>query len=111
MKTYKILSSTIVSQEQVDDVLVAAFEGGITYWCAEIRESKPPSEQSTYYSNTLTRDGELELYVIDERKWYKLTLDKLLEAFGDMEFDFDDYDAGNADAAIQIAVFGEVVYG
>lgn len=111
MKTYKILSSTIVSQEQVDDVLVTAFEGGISYWCSEIRESKPPSDPTTYHSDTLTRGGELELYVIDERKWYKLTLDRLLEAFGDMEFDFDDYDAGNADAAVQVAVFGEVVYG
>lgn len=110
MKEYEIKTTQLVTQEDIDDVLVTAFEGGITYWCDEVRVKEGhEASEDCYKSEVLTRGGVLELH--DEEGWHTLTLDKLLEVLGNMHFNFDDYDAGDADTAVQKAVFGELVYG
>lgn len=120
MKTYEIIKT--VTQEQIDDVLTTAFEGGISYWCGEIRvPSSDIGEKFEYASEALTRGHHIQLFDLEESNpetnhstygvWHKLTLNKLLRAFGNMNFDFDNYDASDADQVVQKAIFGEIVYG
>lgn len=119
MKEYEIQTTQRVTDEQIDDVLATAFEGGITYWCDAVRIRQKPSDDYDYASQVLTREGTLEIHETEEYdpetksygKWHLLTMPKLLKALGDMHFDFDDYDAGDADSVIQKAIFGEIVYG
>lgn len=119
MKQYEITTTTRVTDEDIDDLLVTAFEGGITYWCDAVRVIEEPSESYEFASEVLTRGGMLELHDAEEfddeteqyGKWYVLTMPMLLKALSDVSFDFDDYDAGDADTVIQKAIFGGIVYG
>lgn len=111
MKKYEISTVQVVTQEQIDDVLADAFEHGVTHWCNEIREELPPEEDTKHFSDVLTRGGSLGLHDANENEWRYLNLDALLGAFGEMQFDFDNYDAMDADAVVQKAIFKEVVYG
>lgn len=84
-------------------------------WCGEVKVGEEPTEKYEYLSEVLTRGGTLKLFnrlyedSDSEGEWVTLTLSKLLQALGD--FDFEDYDAINADTVVQKAVFGEVIYG
>ena len=116
MKKYEIKAEIRVelTQEDIDDIMVGALEGGITYWCSEAS----PSEQ-------ISRGGTLLLYDFEEEAYRKLDLEKFLNGFklwvengGDQygavqghEVDCCNIDAGCADAIIQYSLFGEVVYG
>lgn len=124
MKTFTIESSYTVTQEDVDDIVSTALEGGITYWCDTVRVKDNllnPPEDFDYLSYALTRGFDLELHdreygAEDEEDyesggWHVLTLDNLLEALGELHIDFDNYDANDADKAIQTAIFGELIYG
>lgn len=112
MKTYTVETIREITQEQIDDVLADAFEHGVSYWCDEIRVKKQPKgENYTYASDALTRGHNVALHDAEESKWEVLTIDSFVKALGDMQFDFDNYDAMDADAVVQKAVFGEVVYG
>lgn len=111
MKTYDIVTTQTVTQEQIDDVLVTAFEGGSNYWIDEVTIDEEPTEKYKYMSDVLTRGGTLKVYITDEEEIKVLRLEKLLEALSDVNFNFDDYDAGDADTVVQKALFGEVVYG
>lgn len=113
MKTYDLTSTRKVTSEQIDDVMVTALEGGITYWADEARVKKghEPKTETQYASETLTHGGVLEIHDAEDGVWLTLTLECLLKALADQHFDFDNYDAYDADAAVQQAIFGEVVYG
>lgn len=111
MKTYEIVRKQTVTQEQIDDVLTDAFEGGVMAdWCQGIVIVDEPDEEYQYASEVITRGGKLKILDEDEEP-HELTLDKLLKGFAGIPFDFDDYDAVDADAVVQYALFGEVIYG
>lgn len=114
MKTFEIKTVQVVTQEQIDDVVTTALEGGISYWCdgVRIKEGFEPKEEYKYLSDVLTRGGLLELYDSEDDLWLTLDLEYIIKYAGQMEFNFEDYDAIDADALIQRAVFeGEVIYG
>jgi hypothetical protein len=113
MKYYTIESRREVSQEQIDDLLADALEHGIYYWCGEVRIKKgfKPKQKYNYLSEVITRGGVLELYDSEDERWVSLDLHRLLESLGKFNFDWDNYDASDADIIIQQAVFGEVIYG
>ena len=120
MKTFEIVTKKTVTQEQVENILTDAFEGGVmTDWCEGVVIVKEPEEQYDYASEVLTRGGELSIvdgqeYIPETDSYgkaYTLTLDMVLKALGESKIDFEDYDAVDADQVIQIALFGEVVYG
>jgi hypothetical protein len=103
-------------------LLVAAFEGGITHWCrtaTAIPDSPRKKGQalSEHFGDTLAEGGCIELEV-DADKAY-LTLPALLYGIqlraawsGTTISDWlAGHDAGEADAAVQLAVFGSVRYG
>ena len=113
-----------ISEEDIDDIMTTALEGGITYWC---RKAKVEGEYlGEYASEQIARGGVLKLYPVDEDKTYTLTLEKLLKGIEQamQEQYFPNYerwsvdgidtcnvDADVADVIIQFALFGEIVYG
>ena len=116
-----------ISQQEVDDLLCAAFEGGITYWCSRAETVGDWPEGAEYLSDTLSRgatilltDAESAFDSEDEQPEVRtLTLSNfkravviVAEKYGQTVADFvEDHDADSADCVVQVAVFGEVVYG
>lgn len=109
MKHYTIESKRQVTQQEVDDVVTTALEGGITYWCDAAETDYDLGDG--YLSEVLTRGGDIKLHDAEDDKWYTLTLDAFIRALGVCMFDFEQYDALDADNVVQTAIFGEVIYG
>lgn len=113
-----------LTQQDIDDIMVAALEGGINYWCDEAAV-EGGEYLGKYASDQISRSGTLLLHDTDEDAYRKLDLEKFLKGFklwlengGDQygavqghEVDCCNIDAGCADEIVQYALFGEVVYG
>lgn len=129
-KKFKVHAEITVrlTQQDVDDVMVSALEGGICYWsdCVEVVDRY----LSEYASGQISRGGKLKIHVdepFDEAntEWYELDMEKFAQGFrlwlengGDRygavsngEVDTCEIDGEMADLIIQYALFGEVVYG
>jgi len=116
---HRIETIVEVTDEQINDVVAAALEGGISYWCDQAKTDVDMGDSRL--SEMLTKGAEISLNDMEQSNpetnhqtygvWRTLTLDNLLKALGEMRFNFDDYDAGDADAVVQQAIFGEVIYG
>lgn len=113
----------VLKSEDIDDIMCAALEGGITYWCD--RAEVVGKRLGEYASEQISRGGTLRLYDAESCDVWELTCDKLIEGFkcwleagssdtgvliGD-EVDTSAIDAECADAIVQFALFGEVVFG
>ena len=113
-----------LTQQDIDDIMVAALEGGINYWCDEAAV-EGGEYLGKYASDQISRGGTLLLHDTDEDAYRKLDLEKFLKGFklwlengGDQygavqghEVDCCNIDAGCSDEIVQYALFGEVVYG
>lgn len=113
----------VVSDGDIDDIMSAALDGGITYWCG--RAEVVGEYLGEYASEQISRGGTLKLYDIEEPKTvYELTLDKFLNglrlwienerAFQLTEagrLDIGQIDAAAADTIVQYALFCDIVYG
>ena len=113
----------VISGEDIDDIMSAALDGGITYWCG--RAEVVGEYLGEYASEEISRGGTLKLYDIEDPKTvYELTLDKFLNglrlwienerAFQLTEagrLDIGQIDAAAADTIIQYALFCDIVYG
>lgn len=126
MKKYEVKVEIRVelTQENIDDIMVTALEGGITYWCSE---ASPECGEllKEYPSEQISRGGALLLYDFEEEAYRRLDLEKFLKGFKlwvenggdeygaieDGKVDCCNIDADCADAIIQYALFGEVIYG
>lgn len=126
MKKYEIKAEIRVelTQEDIDDIMVGALEGGITYWCSE---ASPEGGEylGEYASEQISRGGDSCCFNdFEEEAYRKLDLEKFLRlqdlgrerryqygAVQGHEVDCCNIDAGCADAIIQYSLFGEVVYG
>ena len=113
-----------VTTEDIDDIMCSALEGGITYWC--YKADVVGEYLGEYASEQISRGGSLILYDCECGDKYELTRDMLLKGIklavdegyyedygwvcGD-EIDTCCVDADVADAIVQLALFGEVVYG
>lgn len=110
-----------LDNECIDDIMATALEGGITYWC---NNAEVVGEYlGEYASEQISRGGVLKLHDSEEDKTYELTLDKFLDGLAKVisergldvlyegKVDASSIDAEDADAIIQYAIFGEVVYG
>lgn len=113
-----------ITGQDIDDIMVSALEGGICYWCrkAEVVEDEYYGE---YASDQISRNGSLRLYDSEEDEVYVLTLDKFMRGLqlafeqgyyrsywldGDT-LDTCQIDSADADVIVQLALFGEVVFG
>lgn len=111
-------------QEDVDDIMVSALEGGITYWCCE---AEVVGEYlGEYGSEQISRGGVLKLHDAESDDVWELTLDKFLKGVklwyenGDDRYDAVqpdghvdpcEVDGEMADMIVQYALFGEVQFG
>lgn len=116
MKTYELPVTMKITQEEVDDILDAALSW-CSYWCDFLEIYTRANEDVKAMSEVITREGTLKFH-IDEpyeeggRQDFVLTLTALLKGIADYgEYDFENFDGPMADAVLQQALFGEVVYG
>ncbi len=125
-----------ITDEQLDDIMCAALEGGITYWCDEAKVVG--DYLGEYVHEQIARGGQLILSDSEEGKTYELNKEKLLKGLelyltngGDAEtasreivdtaevavptyeytIDTCEVDAAVADEIVQYALFGDVIYG
>ena len=114
-----------LTQEDIDDILDMALDGGITYWCdsAEIGEAEYLGE---WANEQIACGGTLILHNREDNKEYTLTLEKFLNGFaiacrkgysnclewfsGD-SIDIARMDAEAADVIVQCSLFGDAIYG
>lgn len=111
-----------LTRQDIDDIMVAALEGGINYWCreAEVVEEKRCGD---WGHEQIARGGALILHDAESSDKWELTLKKFLNGVKlyfeqgchvvveDNAIDAGDIDANDADCIVQLALFGEVVYG
>lgn len=123
-ETEESIDELVVTEENIDDIMCAALEGGITYWCYK---AKVVGEYLGEYGHEqIARGGVLKLYDNEEDEVYDLTLEKLLngikKAYTEGYYSNYDWcdgetldccqvDAEVADAIVQCALFDDVIYG
>jgi len=112
-----------LTEDDVENIIVTAFEGGINYWCGHVEweHEKYPKPNgvpvSTYCAMLLNKGVALTLFDIeDESEIFELTYEKLLKGVElnlinrPFDSDLENMDVTTADCIIQYAVFGEIVY-
>lgn len=130
-KKFEICTKITVylTQQDIDDIMVSAFEGGINYWCRRVVVQG--DYLGKYASEQISRGGKLAIWLDepfeDDKTCYVLDRDKFLAGFklwiesdgdsynaidhSDGSIDCGQIDAVCADEIIQYALFGEVVFG
>ena len=115
----------LLTNQDIDDIMCTALEGGINYWCAsaEIIEEEYLGE---YAHEQISRGGSLSLYDAEDDKAYTLTLNDFLRGFAlafkngygdtgewivDNKIDTGNIDAEAADIIVQFALFGDIIFG
>lgn len=117
----------VVTEYDIESVIVTAFEGGSNYWMMLDRENKPEWEEkpkdepvSTWATKLLIEGKSIKLCDAEETEddsdWI-LTLEKLLKGIQmntekrPFDSNLDDMDATTADCIVQYALFGRIVFG
>lgn len=121
--TIPVKMQIILTEEDIDDIMCAALEGGVNYWVGAAEVIEPYF--GMYASEQIARGGTLLLHDAEsDDRWY-LTLEKFLEGVklwytsgmagnavrGDGTVDTYEIDGDGADAIVQLALFGEIVFG
>src|SRR6266498_4743614 len=112
------VSPYLVTDEMVEDILVAAFEGGSNYWITKVDVVGNWPKGAEFASDVLTRGGELSIQVFKDKP-VTLTLRAMRKGikkaalhYGLVPSKFyEDHDAEYADIALQYALFNEIVFG
>jgi hypothetical protein len=109
-----------LTDENIDDILVTAFEGGINYWTnTPVRVPEWPKGVD-YASSVVSKNKPVLIFNEDENEWMELNLEKLLHGIKmflsrrSLSCDYfsdGNFDAEDADVIVQYALFGEIVYG
>lgn len=114
-----------VTQEDIDDIMCSALEGGICYWAseAEVVEEKRCAD---WGHEQIARGGALILHDAESSDKWELTLEKFLngvklwlqngdDRYGALQndgtLDTCEIDGEMADMIVQYAIFGEVRFG
>jgi len=114
------MTTSNITDEMIDNVLCAAFEGGITYWCSQIYHQGNFPGDAEYGHQVVTRGQHVTLFnMFDDQDNPTITRDtmaigiqKEAERQGmTVEAWYENHDASDADNAVQMAAFGEVIYG
>lgn len=117
--------TVVLSEEDIDCIMSGALDGGISYWAykAEVVEDEYLGE---FASDQISRGGSLRIYDREDGEIYLLTLEKLLKGFSmAVSLGYDDgwidtpentvdmcsIDAQGCDVIVQLALFGDVIYG
>lgn len=119
----KIEITVNLSTQDIDDVMVAALEGGINYWCSKVKVVGEYLGECA--SEQISRGGKLRLYDKESADTWILTRNKFLKGLklwltNGMDVDHgivengletSVIDAVQADCIIQYAIFGKVAFG
>ena len=113
-----------LTQEDIDDIMCSALEGGICYWAseAEVVEDKRCAD---WGHEQIARGGALILHDAESSDKWELTLEKFLNGFKLwLENNGDRYgavycgkvvtseiDGEMADMIVQYAIFGQLMFG
>lgn len=122
MQKFEMLRKYEISDENINDLMVTALEGGINYWCSSAVVTTQPIEDWKYASDVISlTNGVITLTdTEDEDETWELTTEKFMNGlkllmddsdFVDVNDMMDCHDAETADKLIQYALFGELVYG
>lgn len=126
MEPIKVKVEHTVSPQLLSDVLSAAFEGGSNYWLNGVKVLRTPPAGADYLflADYPRLGGSLDLVVdepdtLDRRpleidaERLAIALQLLAEQFPSLAVDLvaEDYDAACADVFLQLAAFGEVIFG
>jgi hypothetical protein len=127
----KVVGTAVIKKELTEDdiatIIINGFEGGINYWAGlDVKDKpewakKPKDEPRATWATKLILEGEeILLYDIEEpdgNEVMVLTLDGLIKGYElnakerPWDSDIENGDAGTADAIIQYAIFGKLVFG
>ena len=112
-----------LTDQDIDDLMVTALEGGINYWCGKAYPKLIPEgvDEGIFCSDLISKGGVVELTDAEneDEKW-DLNLSKFLNGVKQYceEYQISDeqnlmemHDAETADHIIQYALFGELVFG
>lgn len=110
-----------LTEEDVDDIMCAALEGGITGWCGEAEVVGEYLHEWAH--EQISAGGTLLIHEAEGNGVWELTLEKFLEGFQlwlkaggcehikDNRIDTGDLDGYEVDYIVQYALFGDVIYG
>lgn len=122
----KLELEVVVTQEDIDDIMVGALEGGINYWCCEAEVVG--DYLGEYGSEQISRGGQLLLHDMEDDEIYILDKEKLLKGLkmyfekphpydilevidNKLRIDTCEADATVFDMIIQYALFDDVIFG
>ena len=127
LKTNIICANILISisDEDIDDIMATALGGGITYWCGQVKvEGEYLGELA---SDQISRGGVLHLHDTEEDWWDTLDKEKFVRGLslyivgiglqnltikgGKLSLDCSKIDAAEADCIVQLAIFGDIIYG
>ena len=126
----KLEMNIIVTDEDIDDIMVSALEGGINYWCGEAEVIGERLGEEGWAHEQIARGGTLRLHDVETDEGFDLDKEKFLSGLkkylespyyngmilkgnyeDGMKLDCGMIDAVAADLINQYALFDEVVYG
>ena len=122
----KLELEVVVTQEDIDDIMAGALEGGINYWCGEAEVVG--NYLGEYASEQISRGGQLILYDIEEDETYTLDREKFMKGLkmyfekphpynileeidNKLRIDTCNADDTVCDMIIQYALFDDIVLG
>lgn len=135
MKTYNVpvKLSVKITEEDINDIMVTAIEGGIGYWAcldntSQEFENAPENEAVSETAARLLIDGKTITFFDEEEedRPLEMNLDNLLDGIikffergydrcsafcSDGTIDCTEIDSECADCIIQLALFDDIVYG
>ena len=120
----KIEREIVVTDQDIDDIMVSALEGGVTYWCceAEVVEEKRVAD---WGHEQIARGGALILHDAESDDCWELNLEKFIsgvklwieqgyadevDAIDGNKIDCGQVDSIQADNIVQLALFGDIVF-
>jgi hypothetical protein len=121
----EVLEQQIITERDIEGIMVGAIEGGINYWADINRVSvdwanKPKEEPVSTWATKLLLDGKSVHFLNEEEPSENiepLTLTRLLAGIRKnaekrpFDADLENGDAITCDCIVQYAVFNELVYG
>ena len=126
-KTFTITITKEVSYDDLWEAIWGSDGTGMTYWCSKIR--KPDGSDIDLWLkgegqySLVPNPQDFKVYDHEEGKWHTITLEALADAYrkayeGKLRHcgtcdvtDLEDADACTGDILVQLAAFGEVIYG
>lgn len=113
-----------LTQQDIDDIMVTALEGGINYWCRKAEVvgeylGKCASDQISRGGSLILHDAEssdkwelnLEKFLTGVKLWLQNNEDRYGAVASDGTLDPGEVDAEMADLIVQYALFGKPVFG